>query len=182
MAPRDVRPRLGFVANLEFEHAPFNRNNFGSVTAGTFSLYLPGIASTHSILLTSSLQNQEIKRYDFSNRFIAPRGYQNFNSDKFRSVGINYLFPFAYPDFSIGSLAYIKRLSLNSFFDYAKNITSSHHGKQTEFMKSMGFEIFTDIKLLRTRYPIRLMYQQGWTGSNLLSFNTFSVYIDFYGQ
>jgi hypothetical protein len=182
MAPRDVRPRLGFVANLEFEHAPFNRNNFGSVTSGTFSLYLPGVVAAHSLMLTSSLQNQKIKRYDFSNRFIAPRGYQNFDSEKFRSVGINYLFPFAYPDFSIGSLAYIKRFSFNSFFDYAKNSTTVQHLKQTEFMKSMGFEIFTDIKLLRTRYPIRLMYQQGWMGSNLLPFNTFSVYIDFYGQ
>ncbi len=181
-ALKDVRPRLGFVANLEMENAPFNKNNFGSITAGTFNLYLPGVGINHSILVTANLQNQKLKRYYYSNKIISPRGYSEFYSETFESISLEYLFPLAYPDFSIGSLAYIKRFSVNSFFDYGKNSYPTRYGEQSYKMRSFGFEVFTDFNLFRTRYPIRLKLQQGWAGSNLLPFNSFSIFVDFYGQ
>lgn len=91
--------------------------------------------------------------------------------------------PIFYPDFSFGSLAYFKRLSINTFYDYAKNIyPKSTTKKHVDYLNSYGFELFADINIFRTRYPIRLKFQQGWAGGNLLPFNSFSLFIDFYEQ
>lgn len=181
-AKKDFRPRIGFIADLNFENAPFNRNNFGSLTAGDITMFLPGIGVNHSILLRSSIQRQNIERYFFPNKINFPRGYTNFPSESFRSISFEYLMPVAYPDISFGSLAYLKRISLNTFYDYARNEYPTRAGKQIDFMKSFGFEIYTDLKFFRTRYPIRFKFQQGWTSDNLLPFNTFTFAIDLYGQ
>jgi len=182
-ALRDVRPRLGIIANVDLEHAPFNKNNFGSLIAGSFNLYLPGIGNNHSILVKSSVQNQTLKRYYFSNKILFPRGYYDINSESFKSISFEYLLPIAYPDFTFGSIAYIKRVSVNSFFDYAINsYPISRLKTTTDKMRSFGLELFADVNLFRTRYPLRFKFQQGWAGNNLLPFNSFSVFVDFYGQ
>lgn len=181
-AIKNVRSRFGFVADINFENAPFNRNNFGSLFSGDFLLYLPGIGSNHSLLIKHSIQSQNFKRYIFANKIIFPRGYLDHYSESFRLISLDYLAPIAYPDFAFGSIAYLKRISLNAFYDYAENEYPTNTGKQTDIMKSFGFEIFTDFNFFRTRYPIRLKFQQGWAGNNLLPFNSFSLYIDFYGQ
>ena len=179
---KGVRPRLGFVADINFENAPFNKNNLGSLFSGVFSLYLPGIGTNHSLLIKYGRQSQNIKRYMFSNKVIFPRGYSDYYSESFKSISFDYLMPIAYPDFAFGSLAYLKRISLNSFFDYAENLDPTKTSNRVSYMKSYGFEIYTDLKLFRTRYPIRLKFQQGWTGDTFLPFNSFGMFIDFYGQ
>ncbi len=179
---KGVRPRFGFVADINSENAPFNRNNFGSLFSGDFFLYLPGIGTNHSLLIKHSLQKQNINRFIFSNKITFPRGYLENYSESFRSISFDYLMPIAYPDFAFGSIAYLKRISLNAFYDYAENIDPSKAGKPIDIMKSFGFEIYTDFKFFRTRYPIRLKLQQGWAGDNFLPFNSFSLFIDFYGQ
>lgn len=181
-AVKDILPRVGFVADINFQNAPFNRNNLGSIFSGVFSLYLPGISKNHSLLIKQSIQSQNIKRYLFSNNIVFPRGYLDNYSELYKSISFEYLLPIAYPDFACGSIAYFKRISLNTFYDYAENRDPFKANKQIDKMRSFGFEIFTDLNLLRTRYPIRLKYQQGWLADNLSPFNSFSVYIDFYGQ
>ncbi len=181
-ALKNVRPRLGFSADVNFEDAPFNRNNFGSLVSGAFLIYLPGIGKTHSWLIKQSFQKQKIQRYFLPNKIIFPRGYSDFYSERFSSISVDYLLPIAYPDFAIGSLAYLKRISLNGFFDYATNEFKTSSGRYSRVMKSFGFEIFTDVNMFRTRYPIRFKLQQGWAGDNFLPFNSFSIFVDFYGQ
>ncbi|RPH34296.1 MAG: hypothetical protein EHM93_01680 [Bacteroidales bacterium] len=181
-ALKNVRPRLGFSADINYENAPFNRNNLGSIASASFLLYLPGIGKTHSLLIKNSLQQQRVKRYYLPNKILFPRGYPSYYSDKFSSLSVDYLMPIAYPDLAVGSLAYLKRISLNSFFDYAVMEYPTKTGKQLYRMKSFGFELFTDLNLLRTRYPIRFKFQQGWAGDNLRPFNSFTMAIDFYGQ
>lgn len=179
---KSIRPRLGFSADINFENAPFNRNNFGSSVSGVFLVYLPGIGKTHSLLIKPSFQKQSTKRYYLSNKTIFPRGYSPYYSELFKSISAEYLLPVAYPDLSIGSLAYLKRISLNTFFDYALLEFPKSTGVRPYQMKSFGVEIFTDFNLLRTRYPIRVKFQQGWAGSNLSPFNQFTFSVDFYGQ
>lgn len=181
-AHRNIRPHWGFVANIEMENAPFNKNNLGSLVAGIFNLYFPGLAANHSLLVNASFQNQNLKYYYYSNKIIFPRGYASYQSETYKGVSVEYLFPIAYPDFAFGSIAYLKRISLNSFYDFATNQYPLRTRNQTDTMKSMGFEVYIDFKLLRTRYPIRLQLQQGWSGDNLLPFNSFSLFVDFYGQ
>jgi len=179
---KSIRPRFGLIADLNLEDAPFNKNNLGSLLSEDFSLYLPGIFITHSFLIKHSFQKQKLENYYFSNKIIFPRGYTDYYSEKYKSISFEYLMPIAYPDFALGSLAYLKRISLNGFFDYARNQFPYGPVNYAYNMRSFGYEIFIDLKLLRTRYPIRLKFQQGWAGSNLLPFNSFSIFIDYYSQ
>ncbi len=181
-AHKNIRPRLGFELDVNYEYAPFNRNNFGNLKSGQFTVFLPGLGLNHSILGRVGLQQQEIKKGLFSNNVIFPRGYTNFPSEKFSSLTLEYLTPIAYPDFAIGSIVYVKRFSLNAFYDFAKNEFSTHTSIFKYDMRSFGFELFTDLNLLRTLYPIRIKYQQAWTGNSLSSFRTVSFFLDFYGQ
>lgn len=181
-AQKNIRPRLGFELDVNYEHAPLNKNNFGSLMSGEFSIFLPGIGLNHSILLKPSLQYQNPSPFYYSNNIVFPRGYINYKSEDFNSITAEYLIPFAYPDLALGSLAYIKRFSVNAFFDYAVNQFSVTNGMYKYNMQSFGFELYTDLNLLRTRYPIRIKYQQGWASKNLLPFSGFSFFIDFYGQ
>jgi hypothetical protein len=181
-AHKNIRPRLGFELDVNFEHAPFNKNNIGSLKSGQLTIYLPGLGLNHSILGRVGLQQQDMKKYYFSNNIIFPRGYINFPSEKFSSLSLEYLTPIAYPDFAVGSIAYVKRFSLNAFYDFAKNEFSTQTSIFKYDMRSFGFELFTDLNLLRTRYPIRIKYQQGWTGNSLSPFRSVSFSLDFYGQ
>jgi len=186
LSHRDIRSRLGFTMNVEAEHAPFNKNNIGSLISGELSLYLPGIGSNHSLFVKLSNQNQKLERFYLPNKVVFPRGYISSKSEDFKSISLNYLFPIAYPDVSLGSLVYLKRLSANTFFDYAENSYPAQNSgvifTQKDYLKSFGVELYADIHLFRTRYPIRLKYLQGWMSDKQLPFNMFSVFVDFYGQ
>lgn len=182
LAHKNIRPRLGFELDVNYRHAPFNRNNFGSLKSGQLALFLPGLGLNHSILGRIGLQQQNMKNGYFSNNVIFPRGYINFPSEKFRSLTLEYLMPIAYPDFALGSVVYVKRFSLNAFYDFAKNEFSTQTQIFKYDMRSFGFELFTDLNLFRTRYPIRIKYQQGWTGNSLSPFRSVSFFLDFYGQ
>lgn len=182
LSVKNIRPRFGFITDLNFESAPYNRNNLGSLFSGDFSLYLPGVFKTHSILVKHSIQKQFLEKYYYANKVLFPRGYADDYSENFKSISFEYLFPVAYPDFAFGSFLYLKRISLNGFFDYAHNQFSFGTESYAYNMRSFGYEFFVDLKLLRTRYPIRLKLQRGWAGSNLLPFNSFSIFIDYYSQ
>ncbi|MHC1703360.1 MAG: hypothetical protein AB9846_05580 [Tenuifilaceae bacterium] len=186
LSHQDIRSRLGFVLNIETENAPFNKNNIGSLVSGELSLYLPGIGSNHSLFMKFSNQNQKLERFYLPNKVVFPRGYTSSKSEDFKSISLNYLFPVAYPDVSLGSLVYLKRLSANTFYDYAENSfpaqTAGVIFTQKDYLKSYGVELYADIHLFRTRYPIRFKLLQGWMGDKQLPFNMFSVFVDFYGQ
>lgn len=186
LAIKDIRSRLGVEARFGFEHAPLNANNLGSLVYGDINLYLPGLARNHSFLVKIIEQKQELKNFYLPNKIIFPRGYLAERSEKIKAISFDYLFPIAYPDFSLGSLVYIKRISVNPYFDYAENSYPARKSgvlyTQQDYLRSTGVELFLDVHFFRTKYPFRLKFTQGWVGSRFSPFNDFGVSIDFYNQ
>ncbi len=81
-------------------------------------LYLPGIGRNHSLYINTAFQKMDIlDNYRFSDFFVYPRGYDALLGDKNYKFGINYSFPIAYPDLALGSLAFLKRIKANIFYD-----------------------------------------------------------------
>jgi hypothetical protein len=185
MAHRDLLPRLGVELTAMHVNAPYNRNNIGNLSAIKSTLYLPGVWQNQHLKLSASLQKQCLKRYYLSNKVDAPRGYSLYRSEDFLGFSVDYLMPIAYPDWAIGSLTYIKRFSLDIFFDYAKNSYPARVNNQivtwNENMQSVGFEVNIDLHFLRTRYPFRIKYQQAFTGNNFAAFSNLSMVYDIYG-
>ncbi|NLO50497.1 MAG: hypothetical protein GX103_04980, partial [Bacteroidales bacterium] len=87
-----------------------------------------------------------------------PRGWSQLFASEVSSFAANYKFPIAYPDISIWSLAYLKRLKANIFYDYAVGKYYDVHAN----WQSAGVEIFADVHLLRLPAPIELGYRLVW--------------------
>ncbi len=183
---RDMLPRLGTTITAMRVNAPANTDNLGSLLMLNAKLYLPGILPNHHLKLEGSAQRQSLKKFYFSNKVNAPRGYSLYQSEEFVGVSADYLFPLAYPDWAIGSLTYIKRLSLNLFYDYAENTYPTNVNGQivnrNEYLQSTGIEINMDVHFLRMRYPFRLKYRQAFTGSTFETNSSFSVVYDIYSN
>ena len=62
----------------------------------------------------------------------------------------NYAFPLLYPDVSLSSFMYIKRLRMNLFYDH----TTALANNKKSYYPSTGFEFFADVHLLRFLAPV----------------------------
>ncbi|MEI6435642.1 MAG: hypothetical protein WCP32_12410 [Bacteroidota bacterium] len=81
------------------------------------------------------------------------------------SLQFNYKFPILYPDFSIGSVLYLKRVKMNLFYDWTKGLEN----QSATIYQSTGAELTFDFHLLRFVAPfemgVRTLYypdSAGW--------------------
>lgn len=160
LAPRDVVPRLGINIFGQYTHNPFESDHFGSILSTLGKIYLPGIGRHHSIKYSLGWQQQKPKKIYYNSTLLFPRGYNERLSTLLSTFSVDYTFPIANPDWSLGFLGYVKRFSGNLFFDFAKNRWQSQnsgfaqYGSYTEYLKSYGAELLTDIHVLRMIFPI----------------------------
>jgi len=142
-APQHIYPRWGQSIQLQY------RNIIGKYTGNQFlaktSLYIPGLFSTHSIVLSAAYQARDtMGQYTFSNNFPFSRGYIALNYPRMTLLSANYHLPLVYPDWGFGNIVYFQRIRLNAFFDYTdgKSLRTNTH---TAF-KTAGAEIYFDTR------------------------------------
>src|SRR5690606_17188615 len=113
----DLAPKWGQSISVGYNHFPFSNIN-GSRYFLQSVLYFPGILPNHSSQIRFNYQHGEGILAN-SNVIQMVSGYDQLQlTQPTNTFFINYKFPFAYPDFEIGSLAYIKRLKAILFADY----------------------------------------------------------------
>lgn len=149
---RDMYPKWGQVVDLNLRSAPFQKDSLGTMLAAITRIYFPGIIRHHSFNLYAGYQNRWGDTRYYSTIVRYPRGFTNQISDELASFAFNYKFPVFYPDFSLSSLAYFKRLKANLFFDYA---VGNHHGENTIY-KSTGIDLLVDLHIIRFLAPFEL--------------------------
>ena len=157
MATRDILPRLGYQLRLSYL-TPINTGNILSeLYAARFTGYLPGIGSNHSLMLRIGYQYQPMKNsfmYMPKQILDEPRGYYYNSATKHLwATKADYAFTIAYPDWSIGSLAYIKRLRSNVFFDLSANKAAGKDDKWNT-QSSAGIDLLVDWHGLQTEFPL----------------------------
>lgn len=180
LAHQNIFPRWGINFYFKTTAAPFEHDNLGRLYAYRLGISTPGLLKNHGFVSRLCYQNQELDRYYFSNAFILPRGYVNsYRSNYYKAVFNDYSFPVAYPDFNISWLAYLKRIRLNLFVDYAEN-TKMYYVKGTtktifknEYYSSTGVDILFDLNLLRSTFPITSGARISYNNNNTLSWNYF---------
>lgn len=171
---RQLAPRWGQHFSFNYRHIPSGllRNKVsGSHFSIRSTFYFPGLLRTHSTSIRINYQHGE-GTFSTLNDIPMVSGFDQLRpSNVANTVLINYRFPFAYPDWEIGPLAYIKRLKGGVFADF-QNISRSNSSslRPTTF----GLEIRTDLNLLRFYLPnfdigTRLIYAPNHTsGSKIL--------------
>jgi len=165
---QSIMPKWGQQFDVIFRHTPFSGSNLGSLSGIQSVFYFPGFSKNDGFKIYQGFQDKSFtsSSYNFSNFVRVPRGFYGYQNNKMYSLAADYKFPIFYPDFSIGKLAYIKRIKTSFFYDYAwlsiptqdrngKIYLNSHEMK----MKSLGLEITSDLHVLRFFAPIEIGFR-----------------------
>jgi hypothetical protein len=149
-AVQHIYPRLAYSLSATYRHAITRYEGNQFITNG--SLYLPGLLSSHNLLLTGSFQERDtLAQVSFGNRFAYSRGYTGRYFSRMWRLSGNYHLPLLYPDWGFGNILYLQRLRGNIFYDFTK--IYSRDKKTTRDQRSVGGEIFIDTKWWN-QYPL----------------------------
>ncbi len=145
-ARMQINPRFAQSLSLNY------RKTLTTLEASQFLasgyLYLPGVVSTHSLVLAAAFQQRDsLHQYGFSNSFPFSRGYSGVDFFRMYRLAGNYHFPLLYPDWGLGSVIYFLRIRSNLFFDYTRVFDFYSDGSRVPPQyRSFGAEIFFDTK------------------------------------
>ncbi len=145
-AQQQILPRFAQVLDLSFNTAVTSLTAHQFLASGF--LYLPGVAYTHSLLLTAAFQQHDtLTNARFSNNFPFSRGYTAENFYKMWRLSANYQLPLLYPDWGFGDIIYFLRVRANVYYDYTKAMDFFTNGQPYNgLFRSYGTEIYFDTK------------------------------------
>jgi len=165
-AVQHIYPRFGYSLSATYRHVITKYEGTQFITNA--SLYLPGLLSTHNLLLTGSLQERDtLGQISFGNRFSYSRGYEGRYFSRMWRLSANYHLPLLYPDWGFGNILYLHRVRANIFYDFTK--VYSRDKKTTRDQRSVGGEMFIDTKWWN-QYPLTF----GFRVSQLLDRDQFN--------
>ncbi len=185
-ARRDIFPPLAQVLDIIHTEAPFDEETYGPITTIRIAYYLPGIIKNHGLRLRFQAEWQKPVRYYLGNRIDFPRGYRDIISEKIENINADYVFPIAYPDFSVGSLLYIKRIRGGLFGDMAQStgtyyINDRRFVSEKQIFTSFGGELLADFHVLRIPFGISAGARGGYIPGENRSFIEGVFSVDIYG-
>ncbi len=139
LAHRDIFPKYGIIAQMVYRHRLCQIETSSQIFAGGI-IYLPGFAKHHGFRFYLATQQNRSKKTSFQNLIASPRGNSSHLFDEQVVAKIDYLFPIAYPDWSISSLSYFKRLSGRFFYD----LQNGQNENINTFFSSAGAELHSE--------------------------------------
>lgn len=154
---KDIYPRWNQSLMLQFENSPFNGNSNTILGAQIFMCF-PGVKKNQGISLYCGYQNKKSNFYSFTDIISYPKGYSEIFINKALSYAANYYLPLIYPDKSLGSILYIKRVKTSLFYNQAFDLENTYGPSY----KSAGFDLTMDFHFLNIMIPmdagIRVVY------------------------
>lgn len=171
LSSKEIKPRWGQVIDLNYTHAPFNNDSYGSVYSALAGLYLPGIFRHHSVYLRGGIEKQKTAKYIYMNNLSFPRGYENRVAEDLKILNADYYLPLFYPEWNIGSFLYIPRFYLNMFYNYSKSKGNYYYNgrwnynPEEQILTSFGGKLSMDFFALRFPFPLNVGVQYAWMPS-----------------
>jgi len=153
---RDIETRWGQSLDLNVRDTPFDLLQRSILVSAAARLYFPGFMKHHTARFYIAGQMKDSYNFAFNDLILFPRGYSNIQSDNYLSFRFDYIFPIFYPDFSLGSIAYFKRLKGALFFDYGKGSYIDGMNELNYNHESVGIDLTTDLHFLRHMAPFEL--------------------------
>lgn len=165
---------IGGVAKLGF--AINGGENFGSAASLYMYGYLPGFGATHGIKVAAGVQKQNVegKNYYMGNMVSMPRGYKDgIYGEQYYLATFDYAFPLYLGDFSLWHLAYIKRLQVIPFADYAVNrspvlVSGASYSRkmQNTSLYSCGTDLLADLCPFKLGFECSVGVRYSYNGNN----------------
>ena len=144
-ARQQVAPRWAQVLSLSYSTAVTSLTAHQFLASGF--LYLPGVAWTHSLVLSGAFQQRDtLTSARFTNSFPFSRGYTAENFYRMWKASANYQLPLVYPDWGFGDILYFLRIRANLYYDYTHAMDFYKGNPESGNFRSAGAEIFFDTK------------------------------------
>ncbi|HEV9036799.1 MAG TPA: hypothetical protein VGQ51_09265, partial [Puia sp.] len=144
-AYQQVAPRWAQVLSLSYNSAVTSFTAHQLLATGF--LYLPGVAYTHSLVLSGSFQQRDtLTNARFGNSFPFSRGYTAENFYRMWKASANYQLPLLYPDWGFGDILYFLRIRANLYYDYTHAMDFYQGQPVSANFRSAGAEIYFDTK------------------------------------
>jgi len=143
---RDIAPRWAQIFRATYNHQPFDKNLGGEIMALESFFYFPGLAKNHSFLASFNYQKASgVNQY--ATEIATVYGYNNIlaKSKLKNSMLFNYRFPFAFPDWELSSLAYVRNFRAGLFCHYENIGVNTNIGQP----KTYGVELNSSVNILR---------------------------------
>ena len=161
--PRDINSRWGQIIDVIYSHDPFHTDDKSTVFSSSATLYFPGFFRHHSFYAYGAYQYKTQGFVDYNDLIRLPYGFRNIDEKRINLLSVSYRLPMLYPDLSIGSLAYIKRLRGGLIYEYS-TYNDYLEPDINKLYRTAGFELNMDLHILRFIAPIvlgvRTVYRQ----------------------
>ena len=178
---RDLQPAIGQIIDLNYHSSPTEKGNSYPVWTAEGTLYFPGLVRHQGLRIYSGYQHKQSSGNSATDYIFYPRGYMNLQNSQLFCLKSDYILPLFYPDWSLGKLTYLKRISLRMFYDQAwatVPITNQTNNSYQFTFGSAGAEWTADCNFLRLYVPVKigartsyLISQRKITSELLLSVN-----------
>lgn len=159
-AYRDLAPRTGITFDFRFKNSVYGDFSAGYLFSTQTRIYMPGLFKNHSLQLYGAYQ--QIGTITHGNRFAGdisiPAGFGVRTPDEIIRIRPSYSLPLFYPDFSIGTAYYLKRLRGSAFYDYAFTLNEV----ESKTFTSIGADIVTDFHILALPAPLSAGVRSAW--------------------
>ena len=161
-AARDINPRYGLFLDGRIEEGQdiSGSEQEGALLSLGSKIFLPGPWLHHSFFHQFAYERQRDDFYQYSSIALYPRGTKHTFLQEFTKYSANYLLPLAYPDWNLSRYIYLKRISLNLFYDELNGRFLTSHYRAASY----GWETVFELNFLRIFLP----FSVGLRGSYIL--------------
>lgn len=167
---RDLQSVWAQYIQMDYRYSPMGDYNIGNIWSGIGLFYFPGLAKHHGLSVYAGYQQRSKLNRSFGNSIKSPRGISDLFGLDCMTMSMDYRMPIAYPDWSMGGLAYIKRIKMGAFVDYGLEQGSYiSNDAQINFdnrFTSAGLEITGDMHFLRLPIPLNVGFRIGYENKN----------------
>lgn len=174
-ARRDLNPEYGFTVDGRFEEGKdiSGRDMKGRLVSGDSRLFLPGLWHHHSFFHQFAYEKQNDLSYQYESRVLYPRGTKNFFLDEFTKYSANYSMPLFYPDWNLSRYFYLRRISLNLFYDELNGRLLGFPYKAA----STGWETIFETSVLRLAFPLSIGVRGSYLINGIERRNNYEVFL-----
>jgi len=144
---RDLVPVWAQRLRFTYRQTPVARPYTANFLSADGRFAVPGLLKHQSLVLEGGYERQH-GTYYFSSQIQFPRGYTPFTGADLTKFSGTYRAPLFYPDWALGQLLYLKRISADAFYDYGKVVNRQY--------RSAGIEAVFDLNLLHFPEPLRM--------------------------
>jgi hypothetical protein len=169
---QDIIPNFSISFDLKYYKALKGVGIQNYMTSVENNLSLPGLFKSHGIKFYNAYQYKQQVSYLFDDQIRMTRGYKPFINNELYTFEVDYVFPIAYPDYTLWNALYFKRFKAALFYDHSWVSGKIDYTQPNELnyqFKSTGIELTSDLHFFQISAPFEIGVRVNYLQNNSIS-------------